>query len=80
MRAGDDAAADDADERRGERRWPETARRTREDRHERERRDRPTSSGCVSVREPMRHAACSTIATTAGLTPYEHAGDAGTSP
>jgi hypothetical protein len=27
------------------------------------------SSGCLSAREPMRHAACSTIATTAGLMP-----------
>ena len=27
------------------------------------------SAGCFSAREPIRHAACSTIATTAGLTP-----------
>ncbi len=27
------------------------------------------SAGCLSVRDPMRHAACSTIATTAGLIP-----------
>ena len=28
-----------------------------------------TAPGCLSVRDPMRHAACSTIATTAGLMP-----------
>jgi hypothetical protein len=27
------------------------------------------SAGCFNVRDPMRHAACNTIATTAGLTP-----------
>jgi len=27
------------------------------------------SSGCLSVRDPMRHAACKTMATTAGLIP-----------
>ena len=27
------------------------------------------SSGCFSARRPMRHAACSTMATTAGLMP-----------
>ena len=27
------------------------------------------SAGCFSAREPIRHAACSTIATTAGFTP-----------
>ncbi len=27
------------------------------------------SSGCLSARPPMRHAACSTMATTAGLIP-----------
>ena len=40
----------------------------------------PHSSGCFKAREPMRQAANSTIATTAGLMPYSTPATAGTSP
>ena len=36
--------------------------------------------GRFSAREPIRHAACSTIATTAGLMPYRMPATAGTLP
>ena len=38
------------------------------------------SDGCLSARVPIRQAACSTIATTAGLMPYRMPAIAGTSP
>ncbi len=38
------------------------------------------SDACFSVREPMRHAACSTSATTAGFTPYSTPATIATSP
>ena len=65
--AGRDASADVADHARRE---DDRGKRhvEREDRDERRRGDHPQRRR-FSAREPMRHAACSTMATTAGLMP-----------